>query len=172
MSIPDEATRIKAVHHVVHDYANLVSSGMLTQAGPAQMAGIRPPVNSHIQHAFLLNCRKMAGFFKNDPKRNDDIVANHFTSTSETFNLNEWDNWGRALDKQLAHLTYTRVTAPVPWDGYIVNNLLLNELQADWKYFLTRLHNSFKQVFDEEIAKKKQPYPNGDESEFKDLDLR
>ena len=171
MSVPDVAIRIRAVCHIVHDYANLMSSGMLTQAGPAQRAGVHPPLNSHIQHAFILNCRKIADFFKNSSK-NDDIVANHFLSTNEKFVLSEWEKWGRAMNKQLAHLTYARVTDPKPWDGYQDNKLLLDEFQSVWKTFLSKLHDPYKRAFDEEIAKRQQPYPNGDESEFKDLDLR
>lgn len=167
MSTPEEAIRIKAAHHVVHDYANLVSSGTLTQPEPAQLADIRPPVNTHIQHAFLLNCRKLADFFKNSPKWPDDITAKDFTGSADEFILKEWELWGQPMDKQLAHLTYARVTASVPWDGYNANRLLLNEFQVAWKLFLGKLQEPFSEIFENEISRKEQP-----ESEFRDLDLR
>jgi hypothetical protein len=167
MAKPDNQTLIKAVHHIVHDYANLMSSGTLTQPDDAEKANIQPPVNTHIQHAFLLNCRKLADFFNNSTDWPDDIIAKHFTGSSEKPILKEWDYWGKPMDKQLAHLTYTRVTAPVPWDGYKANRLLLNEFQAAWKLFLNKVQEPFEVIFDSEISKKEQS-----NSEFKDLDLR
>ena len=160
MTMINLPTRLEAMHHVVHDYANLVSAGTLTQAGPAARAGFRPPVNSHIQHAFLLNCRKMADFFQKVP-RGDDIRAEHFLKQKETFLLPEWDKWGRAMDKQLAHLTYARVTAPKSWTGSPANRLLLEEFQAAWKIFLSKLDYPYKQKFDEEITKRQQRHPDG-----------
>lgn len=163
--------RLKAVHHVIHDYANLVSSGTLTQAGPAANAGICPPVNSHIQHAFLLNCRKMADFYQKAPQ-GDDISAGHFLKQKESFHLPEWDKWGRAMNKQLAHLTYARITTPKSWSGNPANRLLLEEFRAAWKIFLSKLDYPYRQKFNEEITKRQQRHPDGKESEFKDLDLR
>ena len=75
------------------------------------------------------------------------------------------------MNKQLAHLTYARETAPVPWDGS-ANKLLLDEFQKAWKTFLSNLQERYKRVFDEEITKKQQPSSNGNESEFKALNLR
>jgi hypothetical protein len=86
--------RLAAIHHVVHDYANLVSSGALTQAGPAAKAGVRPPVNTHIQHAFLLNCRKLADFLQRPPK-GDDIAVENFLGKKESFSLPVWNRWGK-----------------------------------------------------------------------------
>ena len=167
----EQAKRLAAIHHVVHDYANLVSSGALTQAGPAAKAGVRPPVNTHIQHAFLLNCRKLADFLQRPPK-GDDIAVEHFLGKKESFGLPVWNRWGKPMDKQLAHLTYARVTKPTPWDGYKDNKLLLDEFQSAWKKFLAKLEDPYKTGFDEEIAKRQAPHPDGQPSEFRDLDLR
>jgi hypothetical protein len=101
--------RLKAVHHVVHEYANLVSSGVLTQD-----MSVKPPVNTHIQHAFLLNCRKLADFFRK-PSDGSDIVAADFLGHVSPFRLPVWDKWGGPMNKQLAHLTYARVTNPKAW---------------------------------------------------------
>lgn len=76
------------------------------------------------------------------------------------------------MDKQLAHLTYARVTKPTPWDGYKDNKLLLDEFQSAWKKFLAKLEDPYKTGFDEEIAKRQAPHPDGQPSEFRDLDLR
>ncbi len=62
--------RLKAVHHVVHDYANLLSSGSLTQD-----KSVKPPFNTHVQHAFLLNCRKLADFFRKSSDDRDIVAA-------------------------------------------------------------------------------------------------
>ena len=98
--------RLKAVHHVVHDYANLVSAGTLTQDKT-----VKPPVNTHVQHAFLLGCRKLADFFRKS-SNGTDIVAADFLRKKEQYPLPVWNKWGIPMNKQLAHLTYGRVTKP------------------------------------------------------------
>lgn len=54
---PSEAELLYSVRHVVYEYANLVSSGELLALQHAY------PINTHLQDAFLLSCRKMADFF-------------------------------------------------------------------------------------------------------------
>ena len=62
-----KTVRLDGVHHVVHEYANFVSSAEMATTGKHLGKGFDPPVNTHISHAFLLNCRKMADFFENVP---------------------------------------------------------------------------------------------------------
>ena len=54
-----EERRKRPEHHVVHDYANLVSSGLLRQPKYVALLLQIPTANSHAWHAFYTNCRKM-----------------------------------------------------------------------------------------------------------------
>ena len=52
---------LKAVHHVVHEYANFVSTAEMVLTGlNVDGTPIVPPTNTHISHAFFLNFRKQA----------------------------------------------------------------------------------------------------------------
>ena len=54
-----EQRRKRPEHHVVHDYANLVSSGLLITDRKSNDALLKiAPVNSHVWHAFYMNCRE------------------------------------------------------------------------------------------------------------------
>lgn len=135
-------------------------------------AGCRltPPINTHIGHAFLVNCRKMYEFFVYEPVTNpkhEDIRALHFmaaTSTPVVFALPQWWLWHDAMNKQLLHVTFARVTKPMAWNGHDENALFLQEFTAAWKVFREHLDEPYKPVFEAEITKKL-------ESEFKGLDL-
>jgi hypothetical protein len=162
----EEELHLSAVHHVVHDYANLVSAGVTIPTCPP------PPLNTHLQHAFILNCRKLVHFF-HDPRDGKDIVAADFfpLKGKPRFRFPAWKQWGKAMDKQIAHLSYERVTNPKPWDGYKENALFLEELQNAWKIFLRELPAPYKTEFEKKIIERQQPYEDGRESEFKSLDL-
>ena len=155
----DEEQKLAAIHHIVHDYTNLVSSGTLTQEP------LKPPLNTHVQHAFLMNCRKMAAFFLNR-RDDDDILSKEFLPTKVGFKLDEWENWGAAMNRQLLHLSYRRIDAAKPWDGK-PNKLLLAEFQRAWKKFLFHLEDPYRPQFEIEISAKLKPG-----SEFNGLDLR
>src|SRR5580700_5483682 len=62
-----EERRARPEHHVVHDYANLVSSGLLRQPKYVALLLQIPTANSHAWHASYTNCRKMYEFFVYDP---------------------------------------------------------------------------------------------------------
>ena len=156
--------RLKAVHHVVHDYANLVSAGTLTQDKT-----VKPPVNTHVQHAFLLGCRKLADFFRKS-SNGTDIVAADFLRKKEQYPLPVWNKWGIPMNKQLAHLTYGRVTKPKAWDGR-ENERLIEEFRQVWKLFRSKLEEPYGSEFEKQINKRQQPSPTGEPSEFRGLDL-
>src|SRR6185437_6522419 len=101
--VRSEKIRLDAVHHVVHDYANFVSSAEMVMTGKHLGKALDPPLNTHIFHAFLLNCRKMADFFGNRSQDND-VIAEHYVP-SFTFPLPKCDFWREAVNKQLAHTT-------------------------------------------------------------------
>ena len=101
-----------AIHHIVHEYANFVSSAeMVIHGKDIEGVFFKPPLNTHVSHAFYLNCRKLADFFQNKSIGADDVVASHFVS-GYIVSLADSDKWRKPIDKQLAHITYSRDTKP------------------------------------------------------------
>ena len=163
-----EQRLLKAVIHVVHDYANLVSSGTMTISGTHSNKVLEPPVNTHVCHAFLVNCRKMFEFFTYQPSMKtiqDDIKAKHFLESNIVFDLSNWALWHKPMNKQLLHITFTRVTRPKVWDGTDENRLFLAEFQNAWKLFLSKIKEPYLSKFENEISAKLK-------SEFRGLNLR
>jgi hypothetical protein len=159
-----ENVRLDAIHHIVHEYANFVSSAEMVTSGQHLAKGFDPPVNTHLFHAFLLNCRKMADFFGNRRSKEDDVLASdydlHFTAS-----LEKCDNWRNPTNKQLAHISYTRDAAPREITRQADLDMY-NELKNAWKEFRRRgrLSNAFAAKFEHEITDKLK-------SEFRGLDL-
>ena len=167
----EQEKRLKAVHHVVHDYANLVSSGTMTVTGCHQNTQLIPPMNTHVCHAFLVSCRKMYEFFLYKPSKKpgqNDIRAEHFLAPSLalTFDLSNWATWHDAMNKQLMHVTFARVKKPKKWEGHNENKLFLDEFMKAWKEFRRNLKEPYKSEFDKEITEKLKLG-----SEFQELDL-
>src|ERR1700677_2903639 len=95
----EERKRLKAVRHVVHEYANFVSSAEMVLTGKNVDGNLfKPPINTHVSHAFYLNCRKLADFFQNK-KFPDDVKAEHFVPGYSP-RLHVFDRWRRRIDKQ------------------------------------------------------------------------
>lgn len=167
-SMTDQERNILAVPHVVHDYANLVSSGTMAVAGHHLNHPFTPPTNTHIVHAFLVNCRKMYEFFTYPPStrpEHDDVRAGHYLSQAKTFELREWSEWHDAMNKQLMHVTYARVERPKRWEGHDENRLFLSEFMAAWKAFRGCLTGTvYERTFNDEIRAKLN-------TEFRSLDL-
>jgi len=114
----------KAVHHVVHDYANLVSSGTMAVQGSHLGKGFDPPVNTHIDHAFLANCRKLYEFFTFKPK-NGSVRAKDFLP-NRPCELSNWGSWHRHMNEQLMHVTIARVENRKEWKG-------IRRTNSSWK---------------------------------------
>ncbi|NQU12204.1 hypothetical protein HQ590_15525 [bacterium] len=152
----------KAVHHVVHDYANLVSSGTMAVQGSHLGKGFDPPVNTHIDHAFLANCRKLYEFFTFKPK-NGSVRAKDFLP-NRPCELSNWGSWHRHMNEQLMHVTIARVENRKEWKGHQENKLFLEEFMHAWKECLRHLEEPYRSMFDSEIIKRL-------DSEFQGLDL-
>ena len=169
--MPSEADRIAAVHHVVHEYANFVSSAEMVRHG-TDIYGthFQPPINTHVSHAFYLNCRKLADFFQNrlGPDK-DDILAEHFLPGYRAA-LPICDGWRTPMNKQLAHVTYYRDKSSREIDSAACMELY-RELKSTWRDFRTGLPEPFRSEFVRKIKERKDPYADGKQSEFKDYDL-
>jgi hypothetical protein len=114
----------------------------------------------------------MYDFFRN-PSNDKDIVAADFFPLKQKprFRFPSWKEWGTAMDKQIIHLAYERVTDPKHWDGYKENALFLAEFRTAWSLFLKKLPDPYNAEFANQVNLRKQPHPNGEPSEFRDLDL-
>lgn len=131
-NLESQQNKLAAVHHVVHDYTNLISTGCFTQTP------LKPPLNTHVQHAFLVSCRKIAAFFLN-LSEGSDILSKHFLAPRKVgFKLSWQKQWNAEMNRQLFHLSYSRIERPKPWDG-TSNAVLLKEFQDAWRKFLDNL---------------------------------
>ncbi len=153
-------SRTLASHHVVYEYANLLSCGELLtrpQSPP-------PPLNTHVQDGFLLGCRKMADFFLKPPQRNSVSASDYLSDPNTEFHLPVWRKWKKAVNSQLARISYARVKSPQPWDG-TTNGPLLDEFRQAWRLLLSKLEAGYRQEFDKQITERRRS-PG-----FRDLDL-
>lgn len=143
-----EKENLAAIHHVVHDYALLVSAGTLIYS-----TGHKPPVNTHVQYSFLVGCRKFADFFKNNRGlKRQGIPCKAFATKKISIRLPVWDKWHEHMNVHLFHLSYDRTTSKTQWDGRGVNESLLKEFMSAWKTFLAQLDEPYKSEFLKEIA--------------------
>jgi hypothetical protein len=165
----DERRRFKAIHHVVHEFANFVSSAEMVLAG-VDIYGkpFKAPINTHVSHAFYLNCRKLADFFQNR-KYLDDIKAEHFVPGYKA-KLPVFDRWRARIDKQLAHVTYTRDTDSREM-GRRTQRALYTELQTAWRRFRRKLPQLYADQFAKKVWQRKAPDRDGQLSEFRFYEL-
>ena len=167
-----EQKRFDAIVHVIHEYANFVSSAEMVLSGcDIDGAYFKPPINTHVGHAFYLNCRKLADFFQNrQGSDHDDIMAKEYVPTFHA-NLTVCDIWRIPMNKQLAHVTYYRDSKANEIDSPACM-ALYTELKGTWRQFRQGLRGGlFEAEFSNQIAKRKAPYPNGQLSEFRSYDL-
>lgn len=149
-ALTPEQRRKRPEHHVVHDYANLVSSGLLLTDRKSNDAPVIPPVNSHVWHAFYLNCRKMYEFFHYKKSRNY-LRAQQFVKPGTTFTFNHWtDKVQEFMNTHLLHVGCGRVTNTKVSTG-ANDRAYLAEFQRMWENMLTNLKDEHKENFREEI---------------------
>jgi hypothetical protein len=168
-----EQQRCTAIVHVVHEYANFVSSAEMVLSGcDIDGAPFKPPINTHISHAFYMNCRKLADLFQNrrGPPDKDDIVAEHYL-TGFYAALPISTNWRLPMNKQLAHVTYARDTRAREIDRAACE-ALYGELKDTWREFRKGLVGGlYEAEFKNQVRKRREPDQNGRLSEFRFYDL-
>jgi hypothetical protein len=154
------SNRFDAILHIVNDYSNLVSSGTLVKQGHA------PPINTHVQYSFLVECRKFAAFFANRGPKGTDIASKDYLKAKLPIKLPVWKAWHDHMNVHLMHLSYDLLSSKTQWTGHTVNADLLDEFQKAWKLFLAKVEDPYKSEFESQIeARASKP-------EFKGLDLR
>jgi hypothetical protein len=167
--------RFNAIVHVVHEYANFVSSAEMVLSG-CDIDGVpfKPPINAHVNHAFYLNCRKLADLFQNKLGRDkDDIMAEHYVPSFYAA-LPISTKWRVPMNKQLAHVTYAPRDTRAREIDRSACEALYTELKDTWRKFRKGLVGGlYEAEFKNQVRKRKEPYPNGRLSEFRfyDLDL-
>lgn len=149
-----EERRKRPAHHVVHDYANLVSSGRLALDGAHKGIPLVPPINTHVGHAFYMNCRKMYEFFTYPPKRNSRYLrAQQFLREPVPFK-GLFKHWNKVvqqhMDIHLLHVGGDRTTRDVAWTGDD-NDCYLEDFEGAWALFLANLKPKERGIFRDEI---------------------
>ena len=162
--------RLRAIHHMVHEYANFVSSAEMVLTGK-DIDGMffKSPINTHVSHAFYLNCRKLADFFQNRGRRRGDVLAEHFSPGFHT-TLTVSNDWRDPIDKQLAHVTYARDEHSRELTASICEALYA-ELKQTWRDFRATLLEPYASEFARKIKERKAPDAKGTPSEFRGYDL-
>ncbi len=162
----------RAIRHIVHEYANFVSSAeMVLHGTDVDGRCFKPPINTHVSHAFYLNCRKLADFFLNRQDRweQDTVLANQYSS-GYSVRLRVYRRWCKRINKQLAHITYARDTKAREIKKRTLQ-LLYAEFKTTWRRFRKMLPKLYADEFVKQIKKRKSPYRNGEPSEFRSYDL-
>ena len=145
-----EERRLRPEHHVVHDYANLLSSGLLRDKRYiAQLLNI-PTANSHAWHAFYMNCRKMHEFFTYQRSKTY-LTAQQFVKPRVTFAFQHWtDDVQKFMNTHLLHVGGGRVTNKIVSTG-ADDKEYLAEFQGMWEKMLRNLKPGHKDIFLDEI---------------------
>ena len=90
---------------------------------------------------FLLHARVLRDFLRPDPPRDDDVLARHFFNNPAEWEQKESDlcpylhDDKARINKKLAHLTYSRLTAAEGWDDATIHR----EINDAWDQFWSLL---------------------------------
>jgi hypothetical protein len=150
--VPMPQQRIAAIEDVVYEFANLMAAAHFSMRGQA-------PWRTNCDDAFLLGCRKIGHFLmagrrstKNGQEL-DDVLALDYLPTDQTrgWSLPIWTaEWRDPMDKQLAHITYSR---DKEWDHRTwVPKLELEFRNAWWSFCQAIVDDGYKREFDRQIT--------------------
>jgi hypothetical protein len=143
-------------HHIVHDYANLVSSAKIRFS--REFKGVKlsdlAPLKTHVWHAFYMNCRKMYEFFCYKQKRGGLYLrAVDFVPEKVSFGqcfLHWTDAVQEHMSIHLLHVGSSRVIRNVTWTGED-DHLYLADFEQAWRHMLANLKAHNRPIFREEI---------------------
>ena len=146
----NEERRKRPEHHVVHDYANLISSGLLrSDTYIAQLLNI-PTANSHVWHAFYTNCRKMFEFFAYKP-HDRYLRAHDFLGRELPYTFQHWTHSvHHHMEGHMIHVGGDRTENEVVWTG-VDDRKYLTDFQNAWAALMKNLKPEHKDVFRDEI---------------------
>lgn len=150
--ILDRALLPNAIHHVVYEYSNLIhSADYVAYKSPGG------PIGVHVGDVFLLNCRKLADFFSRGPNYHGDVRAEYFCTVRPLpkVRLPHQRRWRRAMNQNLAHISFDRVRNPIPFytgpDGNTRVVQLVEELREGFRLFLDHVDDEYKVIFTQEL---------------------
>ncbi|MEO8049670.1 MAG: hypothetical protein ABI833_04575 [Acidobacteriota bacterium] len=148
----NEERRPRPEHHVVHDYANLVSSWRLREPHHVAQLLTIPTANGHAWHAFQMNCRKMFEFFKYKPDgKGTYLRAAHFLNGELDYRFVHWtDSVQEFMNAHLLHVGMDRMDNEIPNDGK-KDPLYFQDFQNAWQAMLKQLKPVHRDVFRDEI---------------------
>ena len=140
-SIRTEEELKQASNHLQYE---IIMFEALAQSMALGIAGRGNVINSAFLESFTIHLRVLIGFFYSENPRNDDIIADDFFAIS-----GEWqsirppktkvlDKAKRRADKEVAHLTYTRLDITPEqknWDFVEI----FNDIQVIVKTFLNNI---------------------------------
>lgn len=147
-----EERRKRPEHHVVHDYANLVSSWRLREPHHvAQLLRI-PTANSHAWHAFQMNCRKMFEFFKyKTDGKGLYLRASHFIDGELGYRFIHWtDTVQEFMNAHLLHVGMDRMDNEIANDGRN-DKKYFEDFEGAWQTMMRSLKPQHRNIFREEI---------------------
>ena len=145
-----EERRKRPEHHVVHDYANLLSSGLLRSENfIAQLMNI-PTANSHAWHAFYTNCRKMFEFFTYKPNSRY-LRAQDFLGKELPYTFQHWTaSVQHHMEGHMMHVGGDRTANEVVWTG-ADDKKYLADFQNAWAALMKNLKPEHRNAFRDEI---------------------
>ena len=149
------------IHHIVYEYSNLVHSG--DYVAYKSRGG---PIGVHVGDAFLLNCRKLGEFFSTRPTDKPDVRVVHFCSKNPMpiLAMQHYRTWRLAIDQNLAHISYKRVTKPIVFydakDGCSRVNALTEEIRAAFRIFLNHVDDEYKPAFSAALSGRRADVDN------------
>jgi hypothetical protein len=153
--ILDRVLLPNAIHHVVYEFSNLIhSADYVAHKSPGG------PIGVHVGDVFLLNCRKLADFFSRGPNYYGDVRAEYFCTVIPLprIRLPHQRRWRRAMNENLAHISFDRVRNPIPFytgpDGNARVIQLAEELREAFRLFLDHVDDEYKVIFGEELKER------------------
>jgi hypothetical protein len=149
---PCREQRVAGIKDVVYEYGNLIASAHYSMNGHA-------PWRTNCDDAFLLGCRKLDDFLTKDSRsarygqEQPDILALDYLPAGA---VREWElpiwkgEWRDAMNKQLAHISYSR---DKEWNHRIWVPQLEREFREAWLKFRNAVVDSeYKKEFDKQLA--------------------
>lgn len=155
-----EERRLRPEHHVVHDYANLISTGrLITNAKTNRQLEQICGANGHVWHAFYMNCRKMFEFFHHHRSK-DFLRAQQFVKPGVKFVFQHWTiEVQKFTNTHTLHvgggrLKNTKISTGADDPTYLA------EFEGMWEHMLRNLKEPHKEVFKDEIQYRLDFPPN------------
>lgn len=148
---PEERRR-RPEHHVVHDYANLVSSWRLREPHYITQLLQIPTANGHAWHAFQMNCRKMFEFFNYKPDAKGIYLrAAHFIDGELGYRFIHWtDRVQEFMNSHLLHVGAGRLTNEIVNDGKN-DKQYFDDFEGAWQGMMRSLKPEHRDIFRDEI---------------------